>query len=1167
MENTNIFNFENASENFGKLYKQLRAGNSCSIFGVQNSARPAIVSSFSKKLLYVTADGVTANSVLETFELMGKKALLFPAVQDNFLYKRAMSTELYEKRTQVLYKILNKDFDVIVAPIDALSAYLPSISDFSSHIIKLKTNQVIEPSVLEMLLVEAGYKKEALISEPGQFSRRGEVLDIFPISSQAPYRIDFFDTMIETIKVFDITTQKGTKQVEAIKICPYTDLFLTNDEIEYLKGKVNGLRKTVTDDADLNTIFNSSLDEIISRLELGDRGYSLDALSPYLADFKSNIFDYLDKAVLNDYIVVFDECKQLFDALKTHEKEFAERIKELRDDGTLIAGKNQVEFETDEILSWFNSRLCVAFLKITNSNKFFNSKAVFNFKSLPANRYTHNLKEFSIDIKTYIQKGFKVFVMAGNADQAKNVENILNSHDIQIKVQKNSAISETDSAIFSAGYGSGFVLPEEKIAVIGTYDIFPKKRNSKSIKLSAENVFSVPKVGDYVVHQFHGIGVCEGITQLSGNLGTKDYVVIRYRDNDKLYVPTSQMDLLDRFSGAEAPKKLSKIGGQDFSAVKNKVRESIKKLAFSLVELYAKREQIRGFAFSEDNDLQKEFENAFPFTETEDQLTSVAEIKKDMESPKVMDRLLCGDVGFGKTEVALRAIFKAVMDGKQVAFIAPTTILSEQHYNTARARMFDFGINIEVLNRFKTKAQTEKILNDLLLGKVGLICGTHRVLSKDVEFKNLGLIVLDEEQKFGVEDKEKLKNRYPNVDVLTLSATPIPRTLNMSLTGIRDISIIATPPSERLPIQTYVTEYSDSLIKDAINRELNRDGQVFILFNSVEKIYTYAERVRRIVPDAKILVAHGQMPARELENIIYDFYHKKADILICTTIIENGIDIENANTLIVYDSDKLGLSQLYQIRGRVGRGSRMAYAYFTYEYSKVLTEEAYKRLDAMSEFCEFGSGFKLAMRDLEIRGGGNILGAEQSGHLQKIGYDMYAKMLADAVKEAKGEKVEEKKDVLVKVALDAYVPDTYVSTSEERMIVYKRISAVDSIEAVEKLKSELAQTYGKIPNEVLSLIAISLVRQLASKLGAIEVVSFGAEVSIVFETAEDITSNSVIGEAIYKFRMNCALDLSDKPCIKFNKERLCRENFEILQKFLLVSSEIIKENNKSVTKQ
>lgn len=1160
MENTNIFDFGATGENFGKLYKQVRAGNSCSIFGVQNSARPAIVSGFLKKLLYITADNVTAASVQENFELMGKKAYVLPAVQDSFLYKRAMSTELYQQRTNVLYQILNKNFDVVVAPIEALFSYLPSISDFSSHILKLKTDQIIEPTLLEQKLVEAGYKREELISENGQFSRRGEVFDIFPINTKEPYRIDFFDNMIETIKVFDIATQKGTKIVSNIKISPYSDLFLTDDEIERLKISVNALRKVETADIDANTIFNATLDEIVSRLELKDRSYALDVLAPYLDDFRSSIFDYFDKAMDGDYLVVLDECKQLFDSMQNYQKEFGERIKELKSEGTLLAGKLSCGFSVEEVMRNFSNRTAIAFLKITNSNKFFNSKAVFNFKTLAGSRYTHNLKEFSVDVRGYIAKGYRVFVFAGDSDQAHNAENILKAHDIDIEINKKASLNDEKSSILTTGYSSGFVLPEEKIVVVGTYDIFPKKRQTSNLKLSKGNVFSVPKVGDFVVHQYHGIGVCEGITQLTGNLGTKDYVVIRYRDGDKLYVPTSHMDMLDRFSGGEEPKKLSKIGGQDFSAVKNKVRESIKKLAFNLVELYAKREQIRGFAFSEDNDLQREFENAFPFTETEDQLSSVDEIKKDMESSKVMDRLLCGDVGFGKTEVALRAIFKAVMDGKQVAFIAPTTILSEQHYNTARARMYEFGINIEVLNRFKSKTQTDKILNDLALGKVDLLCGTHRILSKDVEFKDLGLIVLDEEQKFGVEDKEKLKNKYPNVDVLTLSATPIPRTLNMSLTGIRDISIIATPPSERLPIQTYITEYSESLVKDAINRELNRDGQVFILFNSVEKIYTFSERIRRLVPDAKIAVAHGQMPPRELENIIYDFYHRKADILICTTIIENGIDIENANTLIVYDADKLGLSQLYQIRGRVGRGSRMAYAYFTYEYSKVLTEEAYKRLDAMSEFCEFGSGFKLAMRDLEIRGGGNILGAEQSGHLQKIGYDMYAKMLADAVKEARGEEVKEKRDVLVKVALDAYVPDTYVSTSEERMVAYKRISTVDSVESVEKLKSELLQNYGKIPNEVLSLISISLVRQLASKIGAIEVVSYGAEVDLIFEKPEDITSNNILGETIYKFRVNCAIDLSDKPLVRFAKERLCRDNFEVLQKFLLTSNDILKEN-------
>lgn len=1156
MANTNFFTFETLSTNFGKLYKEMGAGNSCSVFGVQNSMRPAIVSNLNKKVLFLTADSVTANAAKEQFEMMGQTVLEFPAVHDSFLYKRAQSNDSYIARTKTLFEILNKKFDTIIAPIDALFSFLPSIKDFSAHILKLKKGQNIEIENLEMLLVESGYKKEDLISEQGQFSRRGEVFDIFPIGEKYPYRVDFFDTEIETIKIFDITAQEGTKPVDEIKVCPVSDLFLTDSEIEFLKNKMYELKKEEKQELDTSTIWNSTLYEIVSRLELKDRSYSLDCLAPYLEDFRSSIFDYLDFSV-KDYVVVIDECKQVYDSFLNFEKEHQERIKELKNSELLIAGNLTESFSSNEVLKNFELRTCLAFLKITNSNRFFDSKAVFNFKTVPAQRYVHNLREFSVDVKTYASKGYKIFVCAGDEGQAKSVENVLKSHDFDIAIaNEKCTLSSKENAILKFGYASGFVLPEEKIVIFGTYDLFPKKKQSTKLKITKENVFSVPKVGDYVVHHIHGIGVCEGVTELTGSFGTKDYVVIRYRDGDKLYVPTTQMDLLDKFSGADVPKKLSKIGGQDFAQVKSKVKESVKKLAFNLIELYAKREKILGFAFSEDNDLQKEFENSFPYTETEDQLLSVDEIKKDMQAQKVMDRLVCGDVGFGKTEVALRAMFKAICDGKQVAFIAPTTILSEQHYNTARARMYDFGINIEVLNRFKTKAQTDKILAGIELGAVDLVCGTHRVFSKDVNFKDLGLIVLDEEQKFGVEDKEKLKNKYPNVDVLTLSATPIPRTLNMSLTGIRDISIISTPPSERLPIQTYVTEYSESLVKDAIFRELSREGQVFILFNSVEKIYTFAEKIRRLVPYAKILVAHGQMGAREMEQVIYDFYHRKGDVLICTTIIENGIDIENANTLIVYDADKLGLSQLYQIRGRVGRGSKMAYAYFTYEPSKVLSEDAYKRLDAMSEFCEFGSGFKLAMRDLEIRGGGNVLGPEQSGHLQKVGFDMYAKLLDEAVRELKGEKVEEKKEVLVKVAVDAYVPNTYVSTSEERMLVYKRISAVDSVEKAESLKLELKKTYGDVPHVVSSLIGIALARHTAEKIGAVQIVSLGAEVDIIFDDKDSILSSSVLGDAIFKFRMNCSIDMSDKPMIRFEKERLCSENFEQAKKFLIFASNL-----------
>lgn len=1158
-----IFNFESLGKDYAKMIKEIRAGNSCSIFGVQNSMRPALCNGIGKKILFVTADNISATAKQEEFELLGLKTCLFPTIQDSFVIKRASSNEYNQIRTMALFNILQKKAEVVVAPITALFSFLPAVKEFANHVLELKINQEITIEKLERLLRDSGYKKEELISSEGQFSKRGDIVDVFPIGEKNPFRIEFFDTIIESIKIFDIATQKGTKPVSEVIICPNTNLFLDVDELDDIKHRISRLRKEAVTEGSDELIFNNFIDDILMRIDLGDRSYALDVIAPFLADFRSSIFDYLPA---NDYVCVIDECKQVFDAMMGYEKETFERVKTLRSAGMLIASENEPMFTSKQILENIQNSCCLAFLKITNSNRFFNSKAVFNFQSLTCPKWTHNQKEFAGDINKYLLSGYKVFIFAGDENGVDSTELLLKNHDISLAKIDAKGIFTNNSAIVKGHFASGFTLSEDKIAVVGTFDLFPKKRSDNKLKANKASVFSMPKIGDYVVHQVHGIGVCEGVTRLSGNLGTKDYLVIRYRDDDKLYVPTTQMDMIEKFAGGDAPKRLNKIGGQEFSAVKAKVRESVKKLAFNLLELYAKRDKIKGFAFSEDNDLQREFENSFVFTETEDQLLSIDEIKRDMEKPKVMDRLVCGDVGFGKTEVALRAIFKAIMDGKQVAFIAPTTILSEQHYNTARARMFNFGVNIEVLNRFKNKAQTDKILAGVLSGEVDLICGTHRVLSDDVIFKNLGLIVLDEEQKFGVEDKEKLKNKYPFVDVLTLSATPIPRTLNMSLTGIRDISIISTPPSERLPIQTYVVEFSETLVKDAIVREMARDGQVFILYNSVEKIYSFAEKIRRLVPDARILVAHGQMGAKEMEKVIYDFYHRQGDILICTTIIENGIDIDNANTLIVYDADKLGLSQLYQIRGRVGRGSRLAYAYFTYEKNKVLTNEAFKRLDAMSEFCDFGSGFKLAMRDLEIRGGGNIFGAEQSGHMQKVGYDMFTKLLAQAVKELRGEKIENTNDVLVKIAIDAFIPEEYIATSEERMIAYKRISALEDMQGVESLKLELLNNYGKIPNEVLSLIDVALVRKLAQKLEAVEIISYGAEIDIIFDKKESIIESEVIAEAVYKFRMNCAIDVSDKPMIKFNKERLCRENFEQMKKFLLETRKIQEKTDENSKK-
>ena len=704
MERKGLFNFKNINDNYSKLIEEIGAGKSCSIFGVQNSMRPALSSSFGKRIFYVTADNVSAMSALEKFSFMGLKTDIFPCISDQFIYRKSTSNELYLKRSKTLFDILTGGCDVIVATAESLLYQLPDASEFKKHIVSLKTGQIIEQSDLEKLLVESGYKKTELIYSQGQFSKRGEIIDIFPINSENAYRIDFFDTEIETIKIFDITSQKGTKAISEIKICPCTDLFYnfsldSSGEIKKVESEISKLKTKSTADVDLSVIFSSQIDDICSKLELGSRDYSLSVIYPYFDNFNSTIFDYLDisnsdKNSKNDFVIVFEECKQVYDYFVNSYNEISERIKELSSTGINFAGERKYIFETKFLLEKLSSFVCVAFLKITNSNRLFDSKAVFNYKTIPSNRYTHNLKDLSIEIKSYLMRKYKIYIMCSDSEQVSGASEILSSHGISCSVASDVSFDSSGVFIVSAGYESGFILPEEKICVIGTYDIFAKKKQTNSLKAGRENSYNIPKVGDYVVHEVHGIGVFEGVTKLSGNFGTKDYAVVKYRDGDTLYVPTTHMDLLAKFVGSDAPKKLSKIGGADFSAVKERVRSSIKKLAFDLIELYAKRDTISGYAFSEDNDLQREFENSFPYTETEDQLSSIEEVKHDMEKPKVMDRLICGDVGFGKTEVALRASFKAIMDGKQVAFIAPTTILSEQHYNTARSRMYNFGVSI-----------------------------------------------------------------------------------------------------------------------------------------------------------------------------------------------------------------------------------------------------------------------------------------------------------------------------------------------------------------------------------------------------------------------------------------------------------------------------------------
>lgn len=1151
-------NFSLLGGDYKNLIDDIKNGVHCSVFNLSQTERVIASLGATGRVLYITGDFLSAKKVYELFNQLSPNMVgLLPPAGDNLVYSKASFNENNIERIRTIYGLTTGKIKVVVADSNSILQLLPSAELFKKNIINIKNTDTINLATFSDKMLSLGYTREPLINSPGQFSVRGDIVDIFPINSTVPYRIELFDNEIETIKTFDVNNQKSNGEVNCVDICPFTDLLLEEGESEELITKLNKLVALAKLENNEMARFQQIVEEIKFKLENKERSFNLDYLFPLITKNLGTIFDYLNK----DFVVAIDEAKMVYDAMEQMVAELKKREKELNKSGEILEVKEPRLIPISQIVKEINERKAFVNQKITSSNRFFNPTKVFNFKTLQMIRYTHSFSEFVNDINSWILEGYKIIICAGDEKNSKQLKQRLNANSIYIEINKHTKISDNGSAILPMELTTGFIMPSEKIVVVGTYDIFPRKQSVNNVLVNRQDTFSVPKVGDFVVHNIHGIGVCEGVTTLSGSFGTKDYVVVGYRDGDKLYVPIDQLDMLERFSGAESPTKLSKIGGTEFGAVKERVKSNIKKIAFDLLKLYAERESRKGFAFVKDDEIQLEFENSFPYTETEDQLKAIKEVKADMERPRVMDRLICGDVGFGKTEIALRAIFKAVLSGKQVAFMAPTTILSEQHYNNCLLRFKDFGVVVAVLNRFRSPKETKQILTDLASGKINVICGTHRLLSKDVVYKDLGLIVLDEEQKFGVNDKEKLKVLHSTVDCLTLSATPIPRTLHMSLSGIRDVSIISTPPSARITVQTYVREYTDSLLKDAINREINRGGQAFVVYNRVESIYAFAHHVQELLPNAKIVIGHGQLSSGELEDVIYKFYNRMADVLISTTIIENGIDLSNANTLVVYDADKFGLSQLYQIRGRVGRGTREAYAYFTYKASKQLSPESFKRLEALSEFTEFGSGFKIAMRDLEIRGSGNILGAEQHGHIQKIGYNMYCRLLKNAIEELKGNKTENDFEVLMRVGIDAFISEKYITDEATRMTVYKNISRIEGEEDRVKLLTELEDLFGKVPQQTQNLIDIAYLKALAKNLGITEVYSTLNGIKLVFGNKENKINSEPVANAIAKYFSCVVLNLKDVPTITINKKvEDSKINFNILKDFLIISNQNKKSN-------
>ncbi len=1115
---------KNRNNSIKEFNECIRQGIPSAVFGVTDAFKNFLVSTLDCKVLYVVKDLLSARVAVDAIkELTNKKAVIIPPKDEILLRNKAFSKDNTYTRISALYNA--KSADVIITTTEALQQTAPK------NISSLYLEKNIELSQEEAVkkLVGMGYVRVDSVSSPATFSLRGDILDVYPINEENPVRVDFFGDNVENIKVFDAETRENLGFINSVNVLQAFEFTFINDDVKLFKSILLGEYKNAGKDAKLR--LKTIIEDVELSIENGDLG-GMEILSPLSVDCGS-IFDYIDK----DFAVIIDEAKRINELSLLCFTEFSERFSALKDAGEVFSFAKKNFTELEEFKTKLNSYSICALQTLSASIPFFNPLKIINPQSGGVADYQLDFKEVFTDINNWLKSGYSVTVCTGDKKKSENFCFELSNHGIASSIDRENMFAGIN--VVSKKLSRGFIFHEEKAVLIGSGNLFTKPISARRIKSKRKGFFTAPEVGDYCVHEIHGVGRVLGNKKITTTEGTKDYVSVEYAGGDILYVPVEQMDILTRYLGGEKKPKLSKIGGKDFENIKKRVKESIKKMSFDLKRLYQERDESKGFKFTEDEEMQSVFENAFPFEETPDQLSATQDIKEDMLSGKVMDRLVCGDVGFGKTEVAFRAVFRAIVGGKQVAMLAPTTILTEQHYNTAKERFKDFGIKIACLNRFKTQSQQRAILLELKEGKIDFIIGTHRLLSKDVQFKDLGLLVLDEEQRFGVEHKEKIKLMKKNVDAITLTATPIPRTLHMSLSGIRSISTINTPPQKRLPVQTYVTEETDTLIKDAVSREVNRGGQAFILYNRVESIFTFAESVKKLMPTLRITVVHGQMEERVMEKNILAFYRGEYDLLISTTIIENGIDLPKANTLIVIDADKLGLSTLYQLKGRVGRSDRLAYAYFTFKREKILSNAAFERLNAIIEFTEMGSGIKIAMRDLEIRGAGNILGAEQHGHMEKIGYELYSKLLREELS-GKEEVVPE-----LDIRVTAFIPDEYIESNVARMDAYKEIAEINSLQAEEEFIDRFTEAYGELPFETENLINIAVVKMLATKLSVKNIIVRHDRTALVFNDFK-VFGNERLNKAMDKYNQLVTLSMATEPSVEFTAKG--QSNDEMLQK-------------------
>ncbi|MCT3603333.1 transcription-repair coupling factor [Lactobacillus acidophilus] len=980
------------------------------------------------------------------------------------------SPDELSSRIQALSFLLSKKAGIVITTPQGLQYKLSNPTDFAQAKRVFIPEKEYELTELNNWLVHSGYQKEALVAKPGEFAIRGDILDIYPLDRENPVRIEFFGDEIDTVKEFNLATQRSTQEIDLVEITAAQDRVFSSDAIKKAAEKI---RKDMADAPAPEKTVKDHFTVALDNLDTGGLPQNYSFLVDYLIEKPSSLLDYLAP---NGQILI-DDFPLIKQSVETVDEQNAAFISDELKTGAMLPGQ-KLRADFDKVLSQ-DKHHRIYFSLFQRSMGRLRLGQMLNWQTREPEQFFSQMPLIKSELESYKKSGQTVILQADNDKRARQIDQTMVDFGLSLPIVGEDEIIEGQCQIVVAGYTSGFTLPTVKLVYLTERELFNKRPQRKKRIKTLENAqrlrnYTELKPGDYVVHINHGIGRFEGIKTLENNGVKRDYITITYQRGDQLFVPADQLSLVQKYVGSEGKTPhINKLGGSEWAKTKRKVQSKVEDIADDLIELYAKRESEKGFAFSPDDDLQRKFDDAFPYPETADQLRSIKEIKEDMEKPKPMDRLVVGDVGFGKTEVALRAAFKAVQDNKQVAFLVPTTILAQQHYETIQDRFKDFPVNIAMLSRFQTPAESKEIIEGLKDGKIDLVVGTHRILSKDVEFKNLGLLIVDEEQRFGVKHKERLKQLKANIDVLTLTATPIPRTLHMSMVGVRDLSVMETPPQNRYPIQTYVMEQIPSVVKDACLREIQRDGQVFYLHNRISNIDETVEKLQQLIPNARIASAHGRMSQNQLEDILYRFLNREFDILVTTTIIETGIDMPNVNTMIIEDADHYGLSQLYQLRGRIGRSARLAYAYFLYQPNKVLTEVGEKRLDAIRDFTELGSGFKIAMRDLSIRGAGNMLGAQQHGFIDSVGYDLYSQMLSDAIKERKGKKTVKKSNAEIDLKLEAYIPDSYIGDQEEKIEFYKKIKAVNSQEELDKIEDELIDRFGDYPVSVENLLAVA----------------------------------------------------------------------------------------------